>query len=274
MRLKIPFLAITSVALMVFLYAPLAVATLYAFNGGANLTWPIHGVSLRWFDKVFGDSLFRTALLTSFEAAIATSVAATVIGTSAAFVFTRRRTHTAAAIEALGRLPVMLPPLFIGIGLVAIMKLAPGGIIAPGMVMIVVGHTLVCVPFVILVLVARLRTYEVELELAARDLGAAPSQVLRRITLPLIAPAIIGAALLAFAFSFDEILITNFTSGVQSTVPIYVLGRLRRVVDPGANAVAVILLVIPWIAFGLGSIVLKKTTGSGLGEALTQRVAR
>jgi ABC-type spermidine/putrescine transport system permease subunit II len=95
--------------------------------------------------------------------------------------------------------------------------------------------------------------------------------VIGRITLPIIAPAIFGAFLVAFAFSFDEILITNFTSGTQSTVPIYVLGRLRRLVDPGANAVAVILLLIPWIAFGIGHVVLKRFTGSGLSEALMRQ---
>lgn len=256
---------------MVFLYAPLAVATLYAFNGGSNLTWPPQGFSLRWFSKIFDDSLFRQALVVSFEAAIATAFIGTAIGAAAAFVFTRRRSRAATLLESLARLPVMLPPLFIGIGLVALMKLTS---FAPSLTMIVVGHTIVVVPFVLLVVVARLRTYEVELEQAARDLGAGPVQVLRRVTLPLIAPAIIGATLLAFAFSFDEILITSFTSGTQTTVPLYVLGRLRRVVDPGANAVAVILLFIPWIAFGLGSLVLKRTTGTGLGQALTQRVVR
>jgi ABC-type spermidine/putrescine transport system permease subunit II len=82
---------------------------------------------------------------------------------------------------------------------------------------------------------------------------------------------VFGAFVVAFAFSFDEILITNFTSGTQSTVPIYVLGRLRRLVDPGANAVAVILLVIPWIAFAIGQVVLKRFTGSGLSEALMRQ---
>ena len=270
-RRTFPWLAITCVALVVFLYAPLAIASLFAFNSGSNLTWPPVGFSLRWFGKIFDDALFRQAMIISFEAAVATSIVGSVIGTAAALVFTRRRSRTATIIESLGRLPAMLPPLFIGIGLVALMKL---GSISPSLAMIVVGHTVIVIPFVLLVVVSRLRVYDLELEQAARDLGAGPAQVLLRVTLPLIAPAIIGAALLAFAFSFDEILVTTFTSGTQSTVPIYILGRLRRVVDPGANAVAVILLFVPWIAFGLGSVVLKKATGSGLGEALTQRVTR
>jgi ABC-type spermidine/putrescine transport system permease subunit II len=143
--------------------------------------------------------------------------------------------------------------------------------LSPSLLTIVAGHVIVVIPFVILVVGSRLRTYEVELEQAARDLGATPRQVIARITLPIIAPAIFGAFLVAFAFSFDEILITNFTSGTQSTVPIYILGRLRRLVDPGANAVAVILLLIPWVAFGIGQVVLKRLTGSGLSEALLRQ---
>jgi ABC-type spermidine/putrescine transport system permease subunit II len=263
-------LAVVCLVLLIFLYAPLAVAAIYAFNSEPRLAWPPTGFSLRWFGRVFEDDLFRAALLTSLQAAIVTAIVGSVIGTAAALVFSRRRSRAAQAVEALGRLPIMLPPLFIGIGVVAFMKLTA---LSPSLLTIVVGHTITVIPFVVLVVTARLRTYDVELELAARDLGASPAQVLRRITLPLIAPAILGAALVAFAFSFDEVLITNFTSGTQSTVPIYILGRLRRLVDPGANAVAVLLLLIPWIAFGLGSVVLRRATGTGLGGALARRVA-
>jgi len=268
-RVSIPILTIAAVALMAFLYAPLMVAALYGFNSGDNMTWPPAGLSLRWFIEVFSERLFRAAFVTSLIAALWTSLISCVIGAMGAFVFTRRYSRLSRSTEALARLPVMLPPLFIGVGLIALMRATD---FSPSMVTIVLGHTLVVIPFVVLVVASRLRTYDPELELAARDLGAGPGQALTRVTVPLIAPAILGAALLAFAFSFDEVLITNFTSGTESTVPIYVLGRLRRLVDPGANAVAVILLLIPWLAFGVGSYVLRRTTGSGLGEALTRRV--
>jgi spermidine/putrescine transport system permease protein len=265
---SVPWLGLWSVLLVVFLYAPLAVATVYAFNSGTRLAWPPEGFSLRWFQKVFGDELFRNAFWTSMNAAILTAVIAATLGTISSIVFARRHSRWSQAMEALGRLPVMLPPLFIGIGFVALMKSLA---FSPSMVTIVAGHTIVVIPFVILIIAARLRTYELELEQAARDLGATPREVLARITLPIIAPAIFGAFLVAFAFSFDEILITNFTSGTQSTVPIYILGRLRRLVDPGANAVAVILLMIPWIAFGIGQVVLRRVTGSSLSDALVRQ---
>jgi spermidine/putrescine transport system permease protein len=265
---RIPWLAIACTALMVFLYAPLVVAALYAFNSGSRLVWPPEGLSLRWFGQVFGDDLFRSAFFTSLTAAVVTAVLSTTLGTVACLVFTRRSSRLARLVESLGRLPVMLPPLFIGIGFVALMRAST---LSPSMATIVAGHTIVVIPFVVLVIAARLRTYEVEVEQVARDLGATPLQVIGRVTLPIIAPAIFGAFIVAFAFSFDEVLITNFTSGTQSTVPIYVLGRLRRLVDPGANAVAVILLLIPWIAFGIGQVVLKRFTGSGLSDALMRQ---
>lgn len=258
-RFRPSWLALASWLIIVLLYAPLTIAVLYAFNDSRNLTWPPSGFSFVWFQEIFANDLFRQSLITSFIAATLTAVLSGLIGTAAAVAFTRRRSRTARGLETFGLLPVMLPPLFIAIGLVAAMRVST---VTPSMLTIVVGHTLVAIPFVLIVVVARLRTFDLELEQAGRDLGAGPAQVLRRITFPIVAPAVLGAMLLAFAVSFDETLITNFTSGTQSTVPIYVLGRLRRFIDPGANAVATILLVIPWIAFAIGALFLRRSAGS------------
>jgi spermidine/putrescine transport system permease protein len=265
---RVPWLALATGVLMVFLYAPLVIAVMYAFNGSSNLTWPPHGFSLQWFQRIFEDDLFRNAFVVSIQAAVLSSLISAALGMTAAFVFTRRRSRLSSLVEGAARLPVMLPPLFIGVGFVALMTLLNA---SPSLLTIVLGHTVISVPFVVTIVVARLRNFEPEIELAARDLGAGPWQALRRITLPILAPAIAGAVLLAFAFSFDEILVTNFTSGTLSTVPIYVLGRLRRYSDPGANAVATILLLIPWLTFGIGALFLRRTGGS-IGELLGQRV--
>jgi putative spermidine/putrescine transport system permease protein len=193
-RRGVPWLAIGCVLLMVFLYAPLVVAALYAFNSGSRLVWPPEGLSLRWFVTIFSDDLFQKAFMTSMVAALSSATIACVIGTVACLVFTRRTGRLTRLVEALGRLPVMLPPLFIGIGLVALMKATT---FSPSMVTIVGGHIIVVIPFVILVVGARLRTYELEAEQAARDLGATPLQVIGRVTLPIIAPAVLGAFLVA-----------------------------------------------------------------------------
>ena len=253
-----PGLSIAAWAIMVFLYAPLAVAVLYAFSAKPLLAWPFEGWSLQWFEKLFSERQFRRALATSFEVAAWTAACSTVIGTAAAFVFTRRKSRLTAVGQVLSGLPVMLPGVFIGIGFVALMVLSGLG---PGKPMIVAGHTVVATPWVVLVMTARLLTYDSDLDAAARDLGASPMQVLRRVSLPILAPALIGSALLAFAWSFDETLVTTFTAGSETTVPLYVIGRLRRVVDPSGNAVAVLLLTIPWITFIVAALLLR----GGLG---------
>jgi ABC-type spermidine/putrescine transport system permease subunit II len=266
--MSFPWLALVAVLLMLFLYAPLIIAVMYGFNDSRSLVWPPRGFSLRWFINIFQDAAFRTAFMNSFIAAVVTAVVATVIGTAAAFAFTRLRTRTSRSTEAMGRLPVMLPPIFIGIGFVALMRLTSS---TPSMLTIIGGHVIIALPWAILVVAARLRTMEPEIELAARDLGAGAWQTIRRITIPILAPAILGAALLAFAWSFDELLITNFTSGQLTTVPLYVLGKLRRAYDPSANAVATILLLIPWITFGVAALFLRRT-GGNIGELLGQRI--
>jgi ABC-type spermidine/putrescine transport system permease subunit II len=234
--------------LIAFIYLPLVVVVVYGFNAGSNLSWPPQGVSLRWFRLILGDPLFRSGLLTSVWAATATAIVAGAIGTAAAFAITRRSSRITRWLESGSRLPVMLPPLFIGISLVAAMKTFA---IDPSMFTIVAGHVIVTTPFVILIVASRLRNYDVAVEQAARDLGATPQMVLRRITMPLIGPSVVGAMVVAFAISFDEVLITNFTSGTRQTLPLFVLSRLRRTIDPSVNAVATILLLVPWIAVGL-----------------------
>jgi spermidine/putrescine transport system permease protein len=264
-------LTIVAIALVVFIYLPLAVVVVFAFNGAANLSWPPHGVSFRWFSFIFGEEAFRAGLSTSLAAATATAIVAGAIGTTAAFVMVRRPTRATRWLESGSRLPVMLPPLFIGISLVAAMKAFA---IDPSMLTIVAGHVIVTTPFVILIVVSRLRNYDVALEQAARDLGATPSMVLRRITLPLIAPSVFGAMVIAFAISFDEVLITNFTSGTRATLPLFVLSRLRRTIDPSINAVATILLLVPWFAVAVAFAVQRGRSARQSGAARVEELAR
>ena len=146
--------------------------------------------------------------------------------------------------------------------------------IDPSMFTIVAGHVIITTPFVILIVASRLRNYDLAVEQAARDLGATPSMVLRRITLPLIGPSVLGAMVVAFAISFDEVLITNFTSGTRQTLPLFVLSRLRRTIDPSVNAVATILLVVPWLAVALAFIVQRRRSSRQAIEARVGELAR
>jgi spermidine/putrescine transport system permease protein len=266
-----PVLTASAVALIVFIYLPLVVVVAFAFNSGANLSWPLHGLSLRWFRLIFREEAFLSGLRTSAVAALSTALIAGIIGTTAAFTFVRRPSRFTAWLESGSRLPVMLPPLFIGISLVAAMKTFA---IDPSLATIVAGHVIVTTPFVILIVGARLRNYDLAVEQAARDLGARPSMVLRRITAPLIAPSILGAMVISFAISFDEVLITNFTSGTRQTLPLFVLSRLRRTIDPSVNAVATILLVVPWVAVLVFLLVQRRRAARLTVEIPVQDIAR
>ena len=271
MRRRPRLLTAVAVGLVVFIYLPLVVVVVYGVNSGANLSWPPHGLSLRWFRLILGDPLFRAGLKTSAWAAISTSLVAGVVGTSAAFAITRRPSRLTRAIESGSRLPVMLPPLFVGISLVAAMKTFA---IDPSMFTIIAGHVIVTTPFVVLIVAARLRNYDPAVEQAARDLGARPVMVLRRITFPLIGPSVIGAMVIAFAISFDEVLITNFTSGTRQTLPLFVLSRLRRTIDPSINAVATILLLVPWVAVALAFMIGRRRSSRQAIEAQVELLAR
>jgi ABC-type spermidine/putrescine transport system permease subunit II len=259
-----PLVAI-GIALIVFLYLPIAVVVLYAFNAGSNLTWPPEGLSLRWFEQMASDPGFGTSFQNSLKVALIGTLIATVAAVLAAIVFTRERWWLTMVVGALSRLPIMVPPLLIGVALLTAIAAAD---LRLSLATVVAGHVVLIVPYVLVVVVARLESFDVRLEQAARDLGARPPAALARVTLPLIAPAVLGGALLAFGLSFDEIYVTSFTAGGDPTLPLFVLSKLRRIVDPTINAVATVMLAIPWVALGLSDLIMGRSLRPrrGVGE--------
>ena len=169
--------------LIAFLYLPVAVVVLFAFNGGSNLSWPIQGLSLRWFYLIFNDVSFRSAFLASVEASLIVAVLSVTISTAASMLFTRRPSRVSVPCRSSRCLPAMMPPLFIAVSLFTAMAYLD---IRPGMPMIVLGQLVVTLPFVLTVIDARLQRFDTDLEAAARDLGAGPLQTFRRVTLPII----------------------------------------------------------------------------------------
>ncbi|MBS1842817.1 MAG: ABC transporter permease [Actinobacteria bacterium] len=249
-------LAVIATLLFIFLYVPIVVVVLYAFNSGSNLSWPLQGFSLHWFEVIFTDETFSEALEESARVAVISTVIAAIAAGLAAVVFTRQRWFLPRLVEGVSRLPIMIPPILIGVAMLTAIGLAK---LRLSMWTVVAGHLIYIIPYVLVVIVARLNNFDVQLEQAARDLGAGPVRSLWFVTLPIVAPAVLGAALLAIGLSFDEVFITNFTVGTDPTLPIYVLSKLRRVVDPSVNAVATVLLVIPWIALGLSALIMGRS---------------
>jgi len=228
-------------AVLLFLYVPVAVIVLFSFADSPRLSLPVEGLTLDWYRRAFADPLLTTALRNSLILALVSAVAAGALGASFAFGLVKlQNVRLRSALLATSLLPAVVPLLVIGIAL-AVFFSALG--LPQGLRNAAAGHVLVCLPFVVLTMNARLEKFDFAVLEAARDLGASPFRAFRDITFPLIRSSVLGAALLAAALSLDEFVVTWFNVGSQQTLPVLVWGLMRRGINPSINAVASILLV-------------------------------
>ena len=226
-------------SVLAFLFVPLVIVVVLSFTTGNVPAFPMHGVTLAWYRNVFHDPIFRSALDNSVEIAALTAVVTAAIGTLAALPLVRRAFRFRGALMSVLVAPLAMPGLVIGIGMLS-MYVLTGTQLSRWTILL--GHLVFAAPFVLLVISARLRDFDLSLEEAARDLGERPLGVFRRVTLPLTLTAIAGAALLAAALSLDEFVITNFVSGSTVTLPLFIWSKLRIGVTPDTNAVSAIIL--------------------------------
>jgi putative spermidine/putrescine transport system permease protein len=227
---------------LVFLYVPIAIICLYAFNSSNVQSWPIAGLTTKWFSPAIHNGAMQEALWLSLKAgAIATAVAL-VLGSMAAFAVHRFRFFGREAVSFLLVLPLALPGIITGMALNSFFVFWSTTF---GLFTIVVGHATFCVVIVYNNVIARLRRVPGSLTEASMDLGADGIQTFRYVTLPTISTALISGALLAFALSFDEIIVTTFTAGAQSTLPIWIFGNIRLGQElPQVNVVVFIVLAV------------------------------
>jgi putative spermidine/putrescine transport system permease protein len=231
---------------LAFLYVPLIVIAIYAFNPKRSQTWPIDGLTLQWFDRAFHNPGVRDALLQSLKAATGATALALLLGTLAAFAVSRYRFFGREAISFVVILPLALPGIVTGMALNATFRevLDPFGV-GLGLFTIIVGHATFCIVVVYNNVVARLRRTARSFEEASADLGADTWQTFRHVTLPLMRSALIAGALLAFALSFDEVIVTTFTAGSEQTLPIWILNNLSRPNQlPIVNVVALAVILL------------------------------
>jgi putative spermidine/putrescine transport system permease protein len=231
---------------LLFIYFPLAVILLYAFNERRVQSWPIEGLTLKWFERAFHNEGVRDALLTSVKAGLGATAIALVLGTCASFAVARYEFFGRNTISFLVLLPIALPGIVTGMALNATFRevLEPFGI-GLGLFTVIVGHATFCIVVVYNNVVARLRRTARSYEEASGDLGATTWQTLRWVTLPQMGPALLAGALLAFALSFDEIIVTTFTAGDQQTLPIWIFTNLSRPNQlPIVNVVGVLVIVL------------------------------
>jgi putative spermidine/putrescine transport system permease protein len=254
---------------LAFIYIPLIVIAIYAFNSSRILEWPPPGFTTHWFHQAFNDQAAKEAFFTSLKAGVAASAIALVLGTLASLAVARFRFFGRETISFLVILPIALPGIVTG---VAISNTFTQVLDVPlSLFTVIVGHATFCIVVVYNNAVARLRRLSGSFEEASADLGAHTWQTFRYVTFPGMKSALIAGGLLAFALSFDEIIVTNFTIGAgEQTLPIWIFSNLFRPHElPIVNAVAVIVILISivpvYLAHRLGGEEGGATAGRGAG---------
>lgn len=238
---------------LLFLFAPIAIIVLFSFNSTPGLTFPIDGLSLRWYETLLSKPDFVNSLINSLKVGFYTSVITTILGTLAALALIRLKFSYKQAFEWLNFAPIGLPGLFLGIALVTLF----GQIGLPrSLLTVTIAHVLFTLPFFVETMRSRINYFDKSLEEAARDLGASQFQTIRLVTIPILAPTIVGAAILTFALSFDEFIITVFVSGNDTTLPLYIWSMMRRTVDPSINAASVLALALSIAVLAVGGFVI------------------
>lgn len=241
---------ITAVGLA-FLYVPLAVVVVLSFNEATSLTWPPRGLSTQWWDKAWEAEAPRDALVNSLKVASAATLLAIVLGSLAAFALQRYRFFGRTAISFMMVLPIALP----GIVTAIAMRSAFGRVgMELGFRTLVIAHSTFCIVVAYNNVIARLRRTQPNLVEASADLGADGWQTFRHVTFPLVRSAILAGGLLAFALSFDEIVVTTFTAGPGfETLPQWILNNFTRpnnipIVNVVATVVMVLSIPLAWLA--------------------------
>jgi len=249
-----------TMVLLVYLTVPTLLVILFSLSGGSTTGLPIPGLTARWYSQVIHQPGFSTALHGSLVVASVAVVFATAIGVPVAFALARAGRRTSRILWSLVVIPFAMPPVLLGS---ALLITAGETGIQLGIAFTIVVHVMLLVSEIVVIVFARLQGMEPHLVEAARDLGASVVRALRTVTVPILLPAIVGAMLLAVAFSLDELFVTTFTIGPDNTLPIWLFGQARRGFTPGIDALGVMLLVGTLGAFALAVTVARKSV---LGE--------
>lgn len=233
--------ALAGGAFVVFLLAPIVLLVVFAFTSRTLTNFPLEGLSLRWWGEMARLRGFWPALANSLLIGASVAVASALIGTLAAIGLSLLPRRQAGVVMALLTLPVMLPPLVLGVALLGFYVSAG---IPLGLGTVILSHVLFAQPFVILIVHARMASFDWSLVESARDLGATPLRAFVTVLLPVIAPVVVGAGLIALALSVDDFVITFFTIGTANTLPTLVWGMIRTGLTPAVNAIGTLILVL------------------------------
>jgi putative spermidine/putrescine transport system permease protein len=256
-RLSRIALAAWTALVLLFLFVPIAIIVVYAFNSSNVQSWPLPGLSTKWFSSTWHNAEMRQALWLSVRAGLISTAIALVLGSMAAFAVHRFRFFGREAISFLLVLPIALPGIITGMALNSFISFSG---VSFSLMTIIVGHATFCIVTVYNNVLARLRRTQASLVEASMDLGADGWQTFRYVTLPMISTALVAGGLLAFALSFDEIVVTTFTAGAQNTLPIWIFGNIRLGQElPQVNVVVLFVIILSLIPVALAQRLTRDT---------------
>ena len=261
------------VLLAVFLYVPIVILMVFSFNDDRVIAFPLRGFTLDWYDAMLHNDQLLASLRVSAVVAALSGAIAVVLGVLAAYALARRRIVARSAVVGLLLSPLVIPYLVLGIALLILFRALDQGLTALfgvylglGTHVIVIGHVVLSLPFVILTVVPRLERIHVAVEEAARDLGAGGVETFRRVTVPLLMPAIVSAFMIAFTLSFDEYALASFVAGQESTYPIFLYSQVRIGVGlPQMIAISVVIMVVSLLLV-IGAELLRRRAERALGD--------
>jgi spermidine/putrescine transport system permease protein len=217
-------LFVYALAYLAFLYMPVLVLPVFSFNNSQFIAFPLSGFTLRWYQGLAADTAMQHALANSLKVGLATALLSTMLGLAAARAVTRYRLKGTGAALGFISLPLFIPDIVLGLSLMMLLGAAS---LPLSLAAVVLGHLLICVPFAVTVLIARIEGFDGNLEEASADLGEGPWMTFWRVSFPLMLPGIVASLLLTFITSFDEFLLAFFLSGTEATLPVYIWGQLR-----------------------------------------------
>lgn len=222
--MKFPVLRLYTIVYLIFLYAPIALLPVFAFNDSKIIAFPLSGFTTQWFAEMWTDSILGDAIRNSLIISVSSSVLATCLGIFAARASTRYRFPFKGGLMGLIMLPMVLPEMIISMSLLVILL----GIGVPlSLFTIIMGHVLMCTPFAVAILSSAFQSLDRSLEEAAYDLGETPLSTFRLIILPLVLPGVISSLLICFTISIDEFIIAYFLGGSQVVLSTYIFGQFR-----------------------------------------------
>lgn len=242
--------------LLLLMYLPLVMVVIFSFNE-SKLSANFTGFSLKWYETLAHDRDLKEALMNSIMLGVLSCGISAVIGTLGAVGMARVNYKSKGMMEYLSTIPIMIPEIILGMVFLVFFSLLN---LPFGMITLVIAHTTFCIPYIFMMVKARLVGIDKSLEEAARDLGAGPVRTFFDITVPLIMPAVLSGSLLAFAMSFDDVVISIFVNGPRrNTLPVKVYTQLKTGVTPEINALCTVILVVISLVLVISSLIGRKS---------------